>query len=186
MVDLELVISTYKTLYIAAKEVVYVMATSGDEERVVTVNIYDTHASNANFKVKPTTTAAEICKIILSKRDILSSESRFFSIVVVVTAFNATKKVETHCLRTLKPNETLIEVQQTIVLKMMEKCCIPDQSKVDNTAKWYFKDMRTNPIELGATSEICGEYDSDEDEIHEETHERIPEDTVQVFVLKMF
>ena len=141
------------------------MATSGDEERVVTVNIYDTHASNANFKVKPTTTAAEICKIILSKRDILSSESRFFSIVVVVTAFNATKKVETHCLRTLKPNETLIEVQQTIVLKMMEKCCIPDQSKVDNTAKWYFKDMRTNPIELGATSEICGEYDSDEDEI---------------------
>jgi hypothetical protein len=140
------------------------MATEADGERVLTVNIYDTHASNANFKVKPATTAAEICKIILSKRDILSSESKYFSVVLVVTAFNAVKKVETHCLRTLKPNECLLEVQRTICTKMISKCGIADESKLENSAKWYFKDMRSNPIDLGSTSDICGEYDSDEDE----------------------
>jgi len=135
-----------------------------EEERVVMVNIYDAHASNANFKVKPSTTAGEICKIILSKRDILTSESRFFSIVLVISAFNSMKKCDTHCLRTLKPTETLFEVQRTITTKMAVKYGHSDESKLEHADKWYFKDMRTNPIELGATAEICGEYDSDEDE----------------------
>ena len=112
------------------------MASESDDEHVITVNIYDTRASNANFKVKQTTTAAEICKIILSKRDILSSESRFFSLVVVVTAFNPSKKIETHCLRTLKPNETLLDVQKLIMTKMMKKCSISDESKLENADKW--------------------------------------------------
>ncbi len=133
-------------------------------ERIVTVNIYDAHASNANFKVKPTTTAADICKIILSKRDILSSESRFFSIVLVISAFNSFKKCDTHCLRTLNPEETFFGVQRTIISKMASKYGQSDESKLENGSKWYFKDMRTNPIELGAAAEICGEYSSDEDE----------------------
>ena len=133
-------------------------------ERIVTVNIYDAHASNANFKVKPTTTAADICKIILSKRDILSSESRFFSIVLVISAFNSFKKCDTHCLRTLKPEETFFDVQRTIITKMASKYGQSDESKLESGSKWYFKDMRTNPIELGAAAEICGEYSSDEDE----------------------
>lgn len=135
-----------------------------EEERIVTVNIYDAHASNANFKVKPATTAGDICKIILSKRDILTSESRFFSIVLVISAFNSMKKCDTHCLRTLKPTETLFEIQQAITTKMAVKYGHSDESKLEHADKWYFKDMRTNPIELGATAEICGEYDSDEDE----------------------
>lgn len=140
------------------------MAAQVNGERVLTVNIYDAHASNANFKVKPITTAAEICKIILSKRDILASESKYFSVVLVVTAFSAAKKVETHCLRTLKPNEFLLDVEQTIRTKMAAKCGIADESKLERSEKWYFKDMRSNPIDLGSTSDICGEYDSDEDE----------------------
>lgn len=135
-----------------------------EQERIITVNIYDAHASNANFKVKPSTTAADICKIILSKRDILSSESRFFSIVLVVTAFNSLKKNETHCLRTLKPNETLFETHRTIAEKMVSKYGFGGENKLENAGRWFFKDMRTSPIDLGANAEISGEYESDEDE----------------------
>lgn len=37
------------------------------------------------------------------------------------------------------------------------------ESKLDNAGKWYFKDMRSNPIDLGVSADICGEYSSDDE-----------------------
>jgi hypothetical protein len=140
------------------------MEATEEVDKIVTVNIYETHASIANFKVKKATTAAEICKIILSKRDILQAESRFFSLVLVITAFNSAKKSDTHCLRTLKPHELLLEVQQTIIDKTMVKYGIKDLAKLANSSRWFFKDMRATPIDLGTSAEVSGEYSSDEDD----------------------
>ncbi|KAJ1414450.1 hypothetical protein B484DRAFT_401765 [Ochromonadaceae sp. CCMP2298] len=133
-----------------------------DRENIINVNIYDTHAANGNFKVLQRTTAADISRIILSKRDMLTSESRFFSLVLVVTAANPAKKADTHCLRTLKANEALLEVQASIVLRLSQRLH-KDVCKTAS-ARWFFKDMRTNPIELGASADVTGEYSSDEDE----------------------
>ena len=137
-----------------------------EKERTITVNIYD-QTDNTNVQVSSTTTARNICQIILSGRDILPSEARFFTLVLIVSSVNALKN-DVPCLRTLKPEETLFDIQQRVIAKVTSKYGNLDESKSKSktkyAVKWYLKDIRTNPIDLGAMADICGEYSSDEDE----------------------
>jgi hypothetical protein len=134
-----------------------------DLTHLINVNIYDTHSSSTILKIYSNTMANDICKAIANKIDLSPEDAKFHSLVLVLTVFNTVKNYNIHCVRTLRPTETIIDVLSKLIGKLSSKHKINDTKELRDSARWYYKDIRTVPIDLGDAGEVSGEYSSDEE-----------------------
>lgn len=141
------------------------MDAEDESTQLMTVNIYDTHSATTILKVNSETRACDICKAIAHKFDISSDNAKFHSLVLVLTAYNSANKYNTHCVRTLTQNECPLDIRGILISKLIDKYNISDAKEVANTVRWYYKDIRTSPIEFGDSGEVSGEYSSDDEEV---------------------
>jgi hypothetical protein len=135
-----------------------------DSNHLINVNIYDSHSSFSILRLNSTAKASDICGAIAYKNDLCLDDSKFHSLVLVVTVFNADTKGNIHCVRTLNQNECVMEIRGVLISKLLEKYNIYDSKEVSDSVRWFYKDIRTSPIDFGDAGEVCGEYSSDEEE----------------------
>ena len=140
-------------------------SSSIDYKRMVTVYLYDTLDSKSiDLFVDSNTTAEEICQQIRIKTDPETIDLRCFSLVLIISILKTYNNSYLHYLRTLKNHECLNEIKQLVIDKQMQQFHQRDKSSLDITSRWYFKDIRTNPIELNESGDIMGETSSDDEE----------------------
>jgi hypothetical protein len=136
-----------------------------DYKRMITVHLYDTLDSKSiDFIVDSDTNAEEICQQIRTKTDPETIDLRCFSLVLIISILKTYNNSYLHYLRTLKNHECLNEIKQEVIDKQMQQFHQRDKSSLDVTSRWYFKDIRTNPIELHESGDIMGETSSDDEE----------------------
>lgn len=136
-----------------------------DYKRMITVHLYDTLDSKSiDFIVDSDTNAEEICQQIRTKTDPETIDLRCFSLVLIISILKTYNNSYLHYLRTLKNHECLNEIKQEVIDKQMQQFHQRDKSSLDVTSRWYFKDIRTNPIELNESGDIMGETSSDDEE----------------------
>jgi hypothetical protein len=136
-----------------------------DYKRMITVHLYDTLDSKSiDFIVDSDTNAEEICQQIRIQTDPETIDLRCFSLVLIISILKTYNNSYLHYLRTLKNHECLNEIKQEVIDKQMQQFHQRDKSSLDVTSRWYFKDIRTNPIELNESGDIMGETSSDDEE----------------------
>lgn len=134
-----------------------------DEQTVLYVTIYDQRPlRQVSLKINRKITGKDVCQAIASMID-LQRESQFYSLVLVATTYDAAKKSNMFCVRTLKNTEQVIRTMDTFLVTITDKFNIADTLKLKRSIKWFYKDVRSSPLELGE-GEMVGEYDSDDEE----------------------
>jgi len=141
-----------------------------EEMELVYVGILDTRAgvtetrSLSTFQqAYPTTLAYDLCDAIINKMDLTPEDAKFYRLILVHTGQSETSSGVQHCVRTLKDHEKVIEVLRSVTEKQrVRNNRLQDGSQSSN--RWYFKDIRTYPLELESSGDVSGESSSDEEE----------------------
>lgn len=92
-----------------------------------------------------------------------------FYLVLVISFFNEEKKYISHCLRTLNSGEVVLSVKENLKQKIESISKYRTTTSASNQPqekpyqllhkiRWYFKDVRTAPIEMGDAGEVLGEF----------------------------
>lgn len=88
----------------------------------------------------------------------------------MVSFLNNEKKCIAHCLRTILDGEYITAVKENLIKKIeaINNIVSIKHNKASDTpllnvtrVRWYYKDVRTAPLEIGDTGEIIGEYSLD-------------------------
>lgn len=135
-----------------------------EEYTLFKVIAYDHGSQSFNLRISRKNIGKDVTKNISSKMSISREDAKHHHLVMVVTTADLK-----HCIRSIQPNESMVEVLDTIVRKMCEKYRIPDAAKLRSSVRWFYKDCRTPPLELGDSGTTVGEYDSDDEEILSES-----------------
>ena len=131
-----------------------------DGTQFIKVSLYDTKFSSTVLKANADTTTACLIEAINNKIEIAVEDRKYFNLVLVVTGQSDYSDRSTrHCLRTLKTTENVLDIESQLRKRQtlrhrFHSCC----------SRWYFKDMRTSPLELGDACDLTGDCSSDEDE----------------------
>eukprot|EP01033_Poteriospumella_lacustris_P004659 gene4659-3341_t len=131
-----------------------------DEEYVLMKVIpSDRSPQTINLKITRKNITRDVTKSVAAKLKLSKDEGKLHNLVMVLTTTDLK-----HCIRTLSPDESILMVLETMVRKMSEKYQIADSSKLKSSVRWFYKDMRTPPLDLGDSGGTVGEYDSDDEE----------------------
>ena len=132
-----------------------------DSANFININLYDTRSSSTILKVAAYTVANDLIDTIFNKVETPLEEQKYHSLVIVVTGSNESSIQKRHCVRTLKSQEYILDVESQLKEKLVSKYQLHDF-----TSRWYFKDIRCSPLELGDDCDhFRGELLDDETEI---------------------
>eukprot|EP01035_Chromulina_nebulosa_P023640 gene23640-30654_t len=135
----------------------------------IRVILYDTVCTTI-LPIETTTPLREICNSLRQKIDISIQESVHYHLLLVVSFLNNEKKCIAHCLRTILDGEYITAVKENLIKKIeaINNIVSIKHNKASDTpllnvtrVRWYYKDVRTAPLEIGDTGEIIGEYSLD-------------------------
>ena len=133
--------------------------------QLINISIYDAMTpSSTILRVNRRIYAKEICRAIGNKLELSKEEAQYHTLVLVVTTFDHEKRMNVHCVRTFQNDELVLNIVDSLLAKLIEKYQVVDVTKLRNSVRWYYKDVRTTPIEFGDNEEATGEYSSDEEE----------------------
>jgi hypothetical protein len=125
----------------------------------INVSLYDTLSSSTILKVTSETVTSELIETIFKKIDVSVDDQKYFKLVFVVTGLrDSIKRTRRHCIRTLRHDDRVLYVES----QMMEKQILKWQFK-DTTSRWFFKDTRSAPLELGEACDLTEDESSDDD-----------------------
>lgn len=130
-----------------------------DEPQFIHVNVYDSHACSTIQPVDFTTRMIDMCKAIHNKLDCPASDSKYYNLIIVVSFKYGNTFY--HCLRTLSIEEFVLSVQDLMISKIKILSCRKENNvevSADIAIKWFYKDTREPPLEMGETGELIGEY----------------------------
>ena len=135
------------------------MSTEVDEEEGMTlirVTVCNSHTMSTILKTYPSTTAQDLNSILSTKLDI--NESAKYFVLILVYTINTDTHGKRHIIRTIDSNEKVLDVVKRVEDKFQKK------SRGDDGAfsSFYFKDIRTAPLEFD--NDVSGTESSDEDE----------------------
>ena len=131
-----------------------------ESEQFIEVALYDTQFTSTVLRVTSITLTSDLIEVIVGKTDIIPDEQPFFTLVLVVTGINDSKyRTVRHCLRTLQSDECIANVLQQFSEKQSQRYRFTETS-----SRWFFKDTRTLPIDLGDNGEVIGEESTSDDE----------------------
>ena len=132
-----------------------------DSTNFINISLYDTRSSSTILKVAAYTIATDIIDTIFNKVQTPSEEQKYLSLVIVVTGSTESSVQKRYCVRTLKPQEYILDIESQLKEKLFLKYQLNDC-----TSKWYFKDIRCSPLELDEDCDhVRGELLDDETEI---------------------
>lgn len=140
---------------------------SSEEEvfQLINISIYDAMTpSSTILRVNRRIYAKEICRAIGNKLELSKEEAQYHTLVLVVTTYDHEKRMNVHCVRTFQNEESVLNIVDSLLAKLIDKYQVVDVTKLRNSVRWYYKDVRTTPIEFGDNEEATGEYSSDEEE----------------------
>ena len=162
------------------------MKDDDEEISLVRVNICDAHALSTILRASPATTANDLGAILSTKLDIYDAEKRFFSLILVHSIYleSGTK----HILKTLENNEKVLEILNKVEKKQNlfyksasssdglkseesnnnsvsfnENNQNTNKSTSNRSSRWFYKDIRSAPLELDG--EVTGNSSSDDEEV---------------------
>jgi hypothetical protein len=125
----------------------------------INVSLYDTLSSSTILKVTSETVASDLIETIFRKVEVSVDDQKYFKLVFVVTGLrDSIKRTRRHCIRTLRHDDKVLSVES----QMMEKQVLKWQFK-DTTSRWFFKDTRSAPLELGEACDLTEDESSDDD-----------------------
>lgn len=125
----------------------------------INVSLYDTLCSSTILKVTSETVTSDLIETIFKKVEVSVDDQKYFKLVFVVTGLrNSVKRTRRHCIRTLRYDERVLTVES----QMMEKQILKWKFK-DTTSRWFFKDTRSAPLELGEACDLTEDESSDDD-----------------------
>ncbi len=131
----------------------------------INVDIYDTHSSSTILKINSSIKSIDICRAIAHKIDLSPDEAKYYDLVLIVSMTNSKfSSPPSHCVRTLKQNEHILDTLSVLMSKLLDKYNPSCDKGFKSEIRWFYKDERTSPIDLGDSGEVFGEYSSDEDE----------------------
>ena len=132
-----------------------------DSADFININLYDTRSSSTILKVAAYTITKDLIDTIFNKVETPLEEQKYFSLVVVLTGSTDSSVQKRHCIRTLRSLEYILDVESKLKEKFVSKYQLNSY-----TSRWYFKDIRCSPLELGeARDHVRGELLDDEIEI---------------------
>ena len=125
----------------------------------INVSLYDTLSSSTILRVTSETVTSDLIETIFKKVEIPVDDQKYFNLVFVVTGLrDSIKRTRRHCIRTLRPDERILHVESHIT----EKQSLKWQFK-DTITRWFFKDTRSAPLELGEACDLTEDESSDDD-----------------------
>ena len=132
-----------------------------DSTNFINISLYDTRSSSTILKVAAYTIASDLIDTIFNKVQTPLEEQKYLSLVIVVTGSTESSVQKRYCVRTLKSQEYILDVESQLKEKLFLKCQLNDF-----TSRWYFKDIRCSPLELGEDCDhVRSELLDDETEI---------------------
>ena len=145
-----------------------VAAMNDNEEEsfhLINISIYDsTNFASTILRINRRLTSKEVCRALSHKMDLSKDEAMYHTLVVVITVFDSEKRINMHCVRTFQNDEIVLNVLDGLVAKLTDRYKVLDVTRMKNTIRWYFKDVRTPPIEFPDGEEATGEDSSDDEE----------------------
>jgi hypothetical protein len=132
---------------------------SGEEYILMKVVVYDRGSQTINLKISRKNITRDVTKSVSTKLKLNRDEGKVHNLIMVLTTTDLK-----HCIRTLKPDESILDVFETIMKNLCEKYQIADPTKLRSSVRWFYKDTRTPPLDLGDSGITVGEYDSDDEE----------------------
>ena len=133
-------------------------STDMDEEEgmaLIRVTVCNSHTMSTILKTYPATTAQDLNSILSTKLDI--NESAKYFVLILVYTITTELQGQRHIIRTIQSDEKVLEVVQLVESKYHN-----DAYSDDAFSSFYFKDIRTAPLEFD--NEVSGPESSDEDE----------------------
>ena len=136
-----------------------------EDEQVQSIRIcvYERSTTSLTLEVNPLTLASEVCEKISTKLRFSVDEKKFYTLILVHTGLNESANANYHFLRTLKNDEKVLSVVNFVADKQRSKFG-QLKSSYRSLSRWYYKDIRTSPIDLGDSGEISGESSSEDEE----------------------
>lgn len=133
--------------------------------QLINISIYDsTNFASTILRMNRRLTSKEVCRALSHKMDLSKDEAMYHTLVVVITVFDSEKRINVHCVRTFQNEEIVLNVLDSLVGKLTERYKVLDVTRMKNSIRWYFKDVRTPPIEFPDGEEATGEDSSDDEE----------------------
>ena len=124
---------------------------------LVRINLVDCYASSTKVKIDREKTANDICEVLSTKLGLSDTDAMFYSLVCVSKCVD---KKSIHWVRTLKSTDHVLQVQADMEVKAVKRC----KSEViaeTVTSCFYYKDIRSNPLDLDG--EVSGNSSSDDE-----------------------
>lgn len=157
--------------------------------QLIKVEIYDKHASSSIQKAFPTTQTSALCEAIASKVDVKPDQTKYFNLILVISWVNEANAKKFSYIRTLKSNEAVLTAHQSTLKKIHDKMSLvsshspiarkkkpsvdattsasmsSNNNNISNlTSRWFYKDMRTIPLDYNNKDDISANSSSSEDE----------------------
>ena len=126
-----------------------------EDMALIRVTVCNSHTMSTILKTYPSTTAQDLNVILSTKLDINES-AKYFALILVYT-ISTELHGQRHIIRTIAAEEKVLEVVRSVENKFRKEV------QGDNSfSSFYFKDVRTAPLEFD--HEVSGPESSDEDE----------------------
>jgi hypothetical protein len=139
--------------------------TSEKDDRVkfISISLYDTLSSCTILRVTSETNVDFLLTTILNKVEILPNDYKYYNLVLVISGISELPdRCNHHWVRTLLPNEIVLNVESELTMKQTLK-----YSLIHCSIQWYFKDVRSDPLEIGEVGDLIQGESSDEEEEEE-------------------
>jgi hypothetical protein len=116
----------------------------------------------STVRANASTSAVFILDLLSRKLDITIADAKFHSLIIVFKCINRNINI----LKTLESHECLLDVQQQMIKKYKPNNNSNndpnnDNNEYDYEIKWFFKDSRTEPLQM--TEEFTGYLSGDEE-----------------------
>lgn len=136
------------------------IAASEESTQLLNVSLYDTRSTNTILEVTTETTTSDLLETIFNKTEICIEDQQHFKLVLVITGSNASRRNSTrHCVKTLQPQDLVLSSQVQLQNKLQARHPIKETS-----VRWFFKDVRSLPLELGEACDLTGDDSSEDDD----------------------
>ena len=131
-----------------------------DGTHFIKVSLYDTKFTSTILKTAMDTVTSYLVEAIVNKVEITVDDQKFYKLVLVVMSLsNCTKQVSRYCIRTLRQNEIVLDVESQLTRRQTLKHPFHTSS-----SRWFFKDIRSSPLDLGIAADLSCDESSDEDD----------------------
>lgn len=131
-----------------------------DGTQFIKVDLYDTSFTSTILRTAVDTTTGHLVDAIINKIEISADDQKYHKLVLVVTSVNDnSKKCSKHCIRTLRRHEIVLDVESQLRRRETLKYQLHTSS-----SRWFFKDIRSSPLELGEAFDLSGDESPEEGE----------------------